>query len=91
LKYECVVTVGYPEKVETERWPASPEYYNSAIIVNKDGETIANYRKTFLYSRDEAWALEGPNGFFHGVIPSLGTAAMGICKCLAIQFATKGL
>jgi protein N-terminal amidase len=81
LKYECVVTVGYPEKVDmTDRWPASPEYYNSAITVNAKGETIANYRKSFLYYHDETWALEGPDGFFNGVIPRLGNVAMGICK-----------
>jgi hypothetical protein len=72
LKYECVVTVGYPEKVER---PASPGYYNSAIIVNADGKTIAN--------SDETWALEG---FFDGVIPGLGHVAMGICKWQTTDF-----
>lgn len=81
LKYECVVTVGYPEKVDvTPRWPASPEYYNSAITVNAEGETIANYRKSFLYYTDETWALEGPDGFYGGEIAGLGNVAMGICK-----------
>ncbi|PVH73230.1 hypothetical protein DL98DRAFT_659584 [Cadophora sp. DSE1049] len=81
LKYECVVTVGYPEEVDvTPKWPASPEYYNSAITVNADGETIANYRKSFLYYADETWALEGPDGFFDGEIDGLGNVAMGICK-----------
>ncbi|CAM6002782.1 unnamed protein product, partial [Sphagnum balticum] len=80
LKYECVVTVGYPEKVDlAPKWPASPEYYNSAITVNADGETIANYRKSFLYYTDETWALEGPDGFFDGEIDGLGNVAMGIC------------
>ncbi|TVY19325.1 Protein N-terminal amidase [Lachnellula arida] len=81
LKYDCVVTVGYPEKVDiTPKWPASPEYYNSAIIVNAEGETIANYRKSFLYYTDETWALEGPDGFFDGEVDGLGNVAMGICK-----------
>ncbi|CAG8958844.1 hypothetical protein HYFRA_00011795 [Hymenoscyphus fraxineus] len=81
LKYECVVTVGYPEKVDiTPKWPASPEYYNSAITVNSEGETIANYRKSFLYYTDETWALEGPDGFYDGEIEGLGNVAMGICK-----------
>jgi protein N-terminal amidase len=74
LKYECVVTVGYPEKADIP----SGCYY-SAIIVNADGETIANYRKIFLHS-DGAWVLEGPDGFYHGVIPDLGNVAMGIYK-----------
>jgi protein N-terminal amidase len=81
LKYDCTVTVGYPEKVDVApKWPASPEYYNSAITVNPDGETIANYRKSFLYYTDETWALEGPDGFYDGEIDGLGNVAMGICK-----------
>lgn len=81
LKYDCTVTVGYPEKVDVApKWPASPEYYNSAITVNSDGQTIANYRKSFLYYTDETWALEGPDGFYDGEIDRLGNVAMGICK-----------
>ncbi|KAK3327349.1 carbon-nitrogen hydrolase, partial [Cercophora scortea] len=83
LKYDCVVVVGYPEKVDvTAQWPASPEYYNSALMVNGDGDTIANYRKSFLYYTDETWALEGREGFFQGDIPGLGNVAMGICMDL---------
>ncbi|KAG9246244.1 carbon-nitrogen hydrolase [Calycina marina] len=81
LKHNCVVVVGYPEKVDVSpKWPASPEYYNSAIVVSAEGETIANYRKSFLYYTDETWALEGPDGFFDGEIDGLGNTAMGICK-----------
>ncbi|KAJ2987627.1 hypothetical protein NUW58_g4398 [Xylaria curta] len=80
LKLNCVVTVGYPEKVDIKpKWPTSPEYYNSVIVVNRDGETIANYRKSFLYYTDETWALEGPEGFYGDFIPGLGTTSMGIC------------
>ncbi|KAI1113753.1 carbon-nitrogen hydrolase [Nemania sp. NC0429] len=79
LKYNCLVSVGYPEQVDVRpRWPASPEYYNSVIVVNQDGETIANYRKTFLYYTDETWALEG-TGFYTDIIPELGSVSMGIC------------
>ncbi|KAM3492124.1 hypothetical protein MY3957_004615 [Beauveria namnaoensis] len=79
LKYECVVTAGYPEKVDVSpKWPTGPEYYNSAIVVNADGETIANYRKSFLYYTDESWALEG-KGFYHGFIPGVGNTSIGIC------------
>ncbi|KAI0443576.1 carbon-nitrogen hydrolase [Xylaria telfairii] len=80
LKLNCIVTVGYPEKVDVKlKWPTSPEYYNSVIVVNSDGETIANVRKSFLYYIDDTWALEGPEGFFGGFIPGLGTTSMGIC------------
>lgn len=51
-------------------------------MVNGDGETVANYRKSFLYMIDESWALEGRNGFFGGHIEGLGDTAMGICKSL---------
>jgi protein N-terminal amidase len=54
-------------------------YYNSAVTVNADGEIIANYRKSFLYYTDEAWASEG-SGFFACRVANLGNVAMGICK-----------
>lgn len=80
LKYNTNVLVGYPERVDVSpKWPTGPEYYNSSILVNGDGETIANYRKSFLYPLDETWALEGKHGFFGGHVPGLGRMAMGIC------------
>ncbi|TDZ32830.1 Protein N-terminal amidase [Colletotrichum trifolii] len=83
LKYNCNVVVGYPEKVDvSSKWPTGPEFYNSAIIVNGDGETIANYRKNFLYHTDEPWALEGGKGFYEGCIPGLGNTSIGICMDL---------
>ncbi|KAK6206188.1 N-terminal amidase [Colletotrichum tabaci] len=83
LKYNCNVVVGYPEKVDvSSKWPTGPEFYNSAIIVNGDGETIANYRKSFLYHTDETWALEGGKGFYEGCIPGLGNTSIGICMDL---------
>jgi protein N-terminal amidase len=81
LKHNCHVIVGFPEQVDvSDRWPTSPEYYNSAIIVSNEGETIGIYRKHFLYMIDETWALEGP-GFGKDYIPGLGQTAMGICEC----------
>lgn len=82
LKYNCYVTVGYPEKVDVSpMWPTGPEYYDSAIVVNGDGETVANYRKSFLFYTDETWALEGNKGFYDGFLPGLGNTSIGICKC----------
>ncbi|KAM3507626.1 hypothetical protein MY11210_007076 [Beauveria gryllotalpidicola] len=78
LKYNCTVIAGYPEKVDvTPKWPTSPEYYNSAIVVSPDGETIANYRKSFLHYTDETWALEG-DGFYSGFLPGIGFASLGM-------------
>lgn len=86
LKYNTSVAVGYPERVDVSpKWPTGPEYYNSTIMVNGDGETVAHYRKSFLYVIDETWALEGKDGFFADEIPGLGTVAMGICKSLRHQ------
>jgi predicted amidohydrolase len=83
LKYDCTVITGYPEKVDPSlKWPTDPEYYNAAIVVNDEGETIANYRKDHLYATDEKWALEGSRGFFQGFIPGLGPTCIGICTDL---------
>ncbi|KAI0377935.1 carbon-nitrogen hydrolase [Hypomontagnella monticulosa] len=79
LKHNCTVISCYPERVDVSpRWPTSPEYYNSAILVNQDGDTIGGYRKTHLYYTDETWALEG-SGFYEGQFPGIGKVAMGIC------------
>ena len=68
-----MVIVGYPEKIDNiSKWPPSPECYNSSIVVNADGETLANYRKCFLHPIDETWAREGPDGFFDREIEGLG-------------------
>ena len=72
--------VGYPEKIDiSPKWPTTPEYYNSAIMVNRAGATVANYRKTFLYNVDETWALEGSAGFHNDMITDLGNTCIGIC------------
>ncbi|TEY66787.1 hypothetical protein BOTCAL_0132g00200 [Botryotinia calthae] len=81
LKHNCIVTVGYPEKADSSSGSTNPECYNSAVTVDKEGKTIANYRKSFLYYTDETWAHEG-SGFFDGDIKGLGTVAMGICMDL---------
>jgi protein N-terminal amidase len=60
-KYNCYVTVGYPEKTSRVSGSASLQYYNSAVTVSPDGKTVANYRKSFLYYTDETWAAEGPD------------------------------
>jgi predicted amidohydrolase len=79
LKYSSTVVVGYPEKVDVSfKWPASPEYYNSAIVINDDGETVGGYRKNHLLGTDEAWALEGQDGFFCGEIANTKDVALGI-------------
>ncbi|KAM7203752.1 Carbon-nitrogen hydrolase, partial [Rhypophila sp. PSN 637] len=77
LKYDCTVAVGYPEKAHNAR-QATEERYNSLIMVNGDGETVGNYRKSFLYYTDATWAQEG-GGFFSGQVEDFGQVAAGIC------------
>ena len=90
LKYDCTVITGYPEKVDPAlKWPTNPEYYNAAIVVNGEGETVANYRKTHLYYTDETWALEGPSGFYGRRLEGLGRTAIGICMDLKYVYFAK--
>lgn len=80
LKHNTCVVVGYPEQRAAScatHTRAGPEHFNSAILVNGDGETVVNYRQHFLHSADEAWATEG-RGFFHDRVPGLGSAVIGI-------------
>ncbi|KAH6854297.1 carbon-nitrogen hydrolase [Chaetomium sp. MPI-CAGE-AT-0009] len=75
-KYNCTVAVGYPEK--TEIAGGEPEYYNSLVVIDSNGEKLADYSKSFLYYTDATWAHEG-RGFYGGVLGSLGQTALGIC------------
>ncbi|KAJ4423823.1 hypothetical protein N0V82_001562 [Gnomoniopsis sp. IMI 355080] len=78
LKHNTNVLIGYPEQIDASGSSrAGPKQYNSAILVNGDGETVANYRKTFLHPLDESWAREGRE-FFGDRVPGLGTIAIGI-------------
>lgn len=79
LKQKCFVVAGYPERCKNANaWSATPQHYDSAIVTGRDGKTIANYRKTFLYSTDEAWSREGERGFFDASIDGLGNTTIGI-------------
>ncbi|CAR29151.1 hypothetical protein ZYGR_0Z00720 [Zygosaccharomyces rouxii] len=57
--FQCYTVIGYPE-----RTAAGDKLYNSAIVINPQGELVFNYRKSFLYQTDEEWdCLENPQGF----------------------------
>ncbi|KAI6533867.1 hypothetical protein MCOR10_002529 [Pyricularia oryzae] len=77
LKYDCKVALGYPES--STDWSDPVRHFNSLLLVNKDGETLANYRKQHLYYTDETWCKEGTGGFFRGEVDGIGQTAMGIC------------
>lgn len=83
-RLKCHVIVGYPEYCAHS--PSAPQgsmsRYNSAVLVSPQGNVLANYRKSFLFTTDETWAEEGP-GFYVGDIPGgLGKMSMGICMDL---------
>jgi len=44
--------VGYVEKEEDK-------LYNSALMVDRNGEVILNHRKKLLFDTDKVWASEG--------------------------------
>ncbi|KAH8836623.1 hypothetical protein MCOR23_006584 [Pyricularia oryzae] len=77
LKYDCKVALGYPES--STDWSDPVRHFNSLLLVNEDGETLANYRKQHLYYTDETWCKEGTGGFFRGEVDGIGQTAMGIC------------
>jgi len=67
-RLQCHVAVGYPERTSEGR------NFNSLVVVDRNGDVVANYRKSFLYYTDEAWAEEGDGGFFFG---ELGLGGLG--------------
>lgn len=72
------MAVGYPERDGPQTEASEPERYNALVVVDRNGQKLANYRKSFLYYTDETWAAEG-QGFYGGKLGGLGQVAMGIC------------
>lgn len=69
-KLSCYVLAGYPERLSASdpveamhMDPAkscqNPVGANSAGMFGRDGEWVANYRKTNLFDTDMAWAKAG--------------------------------
>ncbi|CAD8053835.1 unnamed protein product [Paramecium primaurelia] len=52
LKLKCYVACGYAE-VDGDK------LYNSAVVVNREGEAVLNVRKKHLFETDKTWADEG--------------------------------
>jgi len=72
----CFTVLGYPQYVDESK------LYNSAIVINPQGEIIHNYNKSFLYETDEAYGASEGSGFksfeiFNGI-----KASIGICMDL---------
>lgn len=76
-RLHCFTVMGYPE------WCAQKEQiFNSAVVFNRLGQVVHNYRKSFLYETDEVWGCaEGPG--FHAFEMMEGVkASLGICMDL---------
>lgn len=64
--YGCTTVIGYPETHQGTT-------YNSALVVDEEGNVVYNYRKTHLYETDEAWGCkENPDKSFPSIPLTLG-------------------
>lgn len=74
-QYGCFTVMGYPEAF-------NDKIYNSAVVYNRQGEIVHNYRKSFLYETDEVWGCEEGTGFTTFEIMDGVKASVGICMDL---------
>ena len=73
IEKQAFVQVGYPEK-------GSDGFYNSILIVDRQGQLIRNYQKHHLYETDYSWATPGPS--YGYVDTEFGRIGLGICMDL---------
>ena len=73
-EYKTWVVVGYPE-VDCEL------FFNSALVIDPNGELAFNYRKTLLFDADKPWATPGDSGY-KAIDTGAGTFGVGICMDL---------
>lgn len=65
-RFHCTTVIGYPENLDGTT-------YNSALVVDEEGQVVFNYRKTHLYETDEAWGCsENPIKTFPAIDLLLG-------------------
>lgn len=57
------------------------QLYNSAMVINPDGELVFVYRKTMLYDADLIWATPGDSGY-RRFQSEAGAFGVGICMDL---------
>ncbi len=59
-KTNSYIMCGYPELyIDPETNKES--FYNSAYVIDRQGNLVLNYRKHYLYETDHKWAEEGPS------------------------------
>lgn len=74
------IVCGFAEQAPTEEGLGRGPLYNSALIVNPEGELAACYRKVLLYELDLCWAAPGRRRL--ALSTPLGRMVPGICMDL---------
>ncbi len=78
-RLKSYVFMGYPEKTNES---GEEKFYNSCMIIDKEGSVYKSYRKCFLYKNDKTWCEEGKE-FGYMELNSHGgktvRAGLGIC------------
>lgn len=72
--HRCWMVAGFPEL-------AGDRLYNSALVLDPEGELVFVYRKTLLYEADLPWATPGDSGY-RAFDASFGRFGVGICMDL---------
>ncbi|CCE66075.1 hypothetical protein TPHA_0O01060 [Tetrapisispora phaffii CBS 4417] len=63
-KFNCYTVIGMPEIYIDHNDNDREIFYNSSLMVNKEGEILYRYRKSFLYTQDYKWGCEeNPEGY----------------------------
>lgn len=75
-RYDAAITFGLAESAETG-------FYNSALIVGPDKDTLAHYRKIHLFDREKEWFDDGDLDF--PVVDFRG-ARLGLMVCFDWRF-----
>ena len=73
---DLALLYGYPEREDAH-------IYNSAILIDRDGTNLANYRKTHLYGPEENRLFQKGDKF---VISELEGIKVGILICYDVEF-----
>jgi protein N-terminal amidase len=83
--FNSYVFCGYPEK-SLNKENNVYEYFNSCMIVDREGIALPSYRKHFLYEMDKKWCLEGAEfGSMQIQTRSGKNVTLGIGICMDIN------
>lgn len=71
----------FPDSDSLYRPRVARKAFNSAMLVDPNGQLVNIFRKHFLYEADTSWADEGP-GFSYVQLPNLGRVCVAVCMDL---------